>query len=93
MSSLADSGSFLDCQYQGGVKPTVFGVFEALKFKISRRLEPKLVISLVCPVSCLSLDETANWAEAGNHQFWSEPSEILSLRSSNTPETVDFTPP
>ena len=33
--TLADSGFFLDCQYQGGVKPTVFGVFEDLKFKIS----------------------------------------------------------
>ena len=39
------------------------------------------------------LAETANRAEAGKLQFWSEPSEILNLRSSNTPETVDFTPP
>ena len=43
--------------------------------------------------SCLSLAETANKAEAGKLQFWSESSEILNLRSSNTPETVDFTPP
>ena len=27
------------------------------------------------------------------HQFGSEPSEILNLRSSTTPETVAFTPP
>ena len=33
--SLADSGFFLDCLYQGGVKPTVFEVFQDLKFKIS----------------------------------------------------------
>ena len=32
---LADSGYFLGCWYQGGVKPTVFGVFQDLKFKIS----------------------------------------------------------
>ena len=32
---LADSDFFLDFQYQGGVKSTVFGVFEDLKFKIS----------------------------------------------------------
>ena len=37
--------------------------------------------------------ETANWAESGKHQFGSEPSEILNLRSSTTPETVAFTPP
>ena len=29
----------------------------------------------------------------GYDQFWSEPSEILNLRSSTTPETVAFTPP
>ena len=35
--------------------------------------------------------ETADRADSG--QFWSEPSEILNLRSSNTPETVAFTIP
>ena len=35
--------------------------------------------------------ETANRAEAGQLQSWSEPSEILNLRSSNTPETAGFT--
>ena len=44
-------------------------------------------------VSCLSLAETANWAESGKHKFWSESSEILNLKSSTTPETVAFTPP
>ena len=29
-------------------------------------------------------------AESGQLQFWSEPSEILNLRSSKTPETVVF---
>ena len=31
--------------------------------------------------------------QSGKHQFWSEPSEILDLRSSPTPETVAFTQP
>ena len=38
----------------------------------------------------LSLAETANRAQSGKHQFWSEPSEILNLRSPATPETVAF---
>ena len=33
--NLANSGFFLDFQYQGSVKSTVFGLFEDLKFKIS----------------------------------------------------------
>ena len=37
--------------------------------------------------------ETANRADSGQLQFWSEPSEILNVRSSNTPETVAFTIP
>ena len=37
--------------------------------------------------------ETANRAESGQPQFWSEPSEILNLGSSNTPKTVAFTIP
>ena len=37
--------------------------------------------------------ETASWAESGQLQFWSQPSEILNLRSSNTPETVAFNIP
>ena len=37
--------------------------------------------------------ETANWAESGQLQFWSKPSEVLNLRSSNTPKTAAFTIP
>ena len=37
--------------------------------------------------------ETANRADSGQLQFWSEPSQILNLRSSNTSETVAFTIP
>ena len=33
--TIADSVFFLDSSYQGGVKSTVSGVFEDLKFKIS----------------------------------------------------------
>ena len=39
-------------------------------------------------IQFLEYAETANRAESGQLQFWSEPSEILNLRSSNTPETV-----
>ena len=52
--------------YQGILKATVSGVFEA---------------------------ETATRAETGQLQFWPKPSEILNLRSSNTPETVAFNIP
>ena len=34
-----------------------------------------------------------DWEDSGQLQFWSEPSEILNLRSSNTQETVAFTIP
>ena len=64
------------------MKSTVSGIFEDLKFKISEDYKQSL-----------SLAETAKRAELGKLQFWSESSEILNLRSSNTPETVDFTPP
>ena len=45
--------------YQGIVKATVSGVVEDLKFKISEGSDP----------NCLSLAETANWAESRKHQF------------------------
>ena len=61
------------------MKATDSGVVEDLKFKISEGL--------------VQITETANRAEAGKLQFWSEPSEILNLRSLNTQETVDFTLP
>ena len=65
-------------------------VIEDLKFKISEGSDQ----SWLCPVGCLSLTETANRAaEPGQLQFLSEPSEILNLRSSNTPETVALTQP
>ena len=35
VSTLADTDFFLDFLYQGGVKSTVFGVFEVLKLKFS----------------------------------------------------------
>ena len=37
--------------------------------------------------------EKANRAYSGQLQFWSEPSEILNVRSSSTPEPVAFTIP
>ena len=61
------------------MKAIVSGVVEYLKSKISE--------------GCLSLAETASWADSGQLQFWSEPSEILNLRSSNTPKTVAFNIP
>ena len=57
-------------------------VFEDLKFKISEGSDQ----NWSCP-------ETANRADSGQLQFWSEPSEILNVRSSRTPETVAFTIP
>jgi hypothetical protein len=54
----------------------VSGLFEDLKFKISEDYK----------FSCLSA-ETAYRAEAGKLKFWSKPSEILNLRSSNAPHT------
>ena len=38
---LADLGFFSDFQYQGGVKSTVSGVFEDLKFEISEGQDQK----------------------------------------------------
>ena len=43
---------------------------------------------LKATVSGVFAAETANRAESGQLQFWSEPSEILNLRSSKTPKTV-----
>ena len=61
------------------MKSAVFWIFEDLKFKILEGYDQ-------------------NWCfpefpQSGKHQFWSELSEILNLRSSTTPETVAFTPP
>ena len=65
------------------MKATVSGVVEELR-TLSLKFQK---------VRTQSLAETANWAESGKHQFGSEPSEILNLRSSTTPETVSFMPP
>ena len=59
------------------MKATVSGVFEDLKFKISEGSDQ-------------SLAETANRADSGQLQFWSEPSEILNVKSSSTPKPVAF---
>ena len=59
----------------GGVKSTVSGVFEDLKFTEGYKQT-----------------ETANRADTGKLQFWSQPSEILKLKSSNTNETLGHTP-
>ena len=72
--TLADSGSFKNFLYPGGVKSTVSWVFEDLKFKNSEGYDQ-------------------NWCFPDSAQFWSEPSEILNLRSSTTQEIVAFTPP
>ena len=55
------------------MKSTVSGVYEALKFKISEGYKQ----NWSCPGSALLAVSV-----------WSEPSEILNLRSSNTSETV-----
>ena len=62
--------------------------------KCTKVFEKKLPIlnTIFIPVMLkelsLSLAETANRADSGQLQFWYGPSEILNLRSSNTPEPV-----
>ena len=56
-------------RYQGILKATVSGVFEDLKFRISEGMDQ----NWSCPES--SFAETANRADSGQLQFWSEPSE------------------
>ena len=80
--TLADSGSFKNFLYQGGVKSTVSWVFEDLKFKISEGYDQNWCFS-----------DSAQLAVSAKLKFWSEPSKILNLRSSTTPETVAFAPP
>ena len=57
-----------------------------LDFKVSRYIEGHSFWSIW-------YTETATRADSGQLQFWSEPSEILNLRSQNTPETVAFNIP
>ena len=55
-----------------------------IDFKVSKYIEGHSFWSIWGP------SETTNWADSGQLQFWSEPSEILNLRFLNTPETVAF---
>ena len=50
-SKLADSEFFSDFWYQGGVKSTVSGVFEDLKFKISEGQNYSFPVSALLAVS------------------------------------------
>ena len=83
---LADSGFFKNVLYQGGVKSTVFCVFEVLKFKISEGYNPNWCFpdsaQLAVSVIGVFLRQLTGQSQE-KHQFGSEPSEIL--RSSTTP--------
>ena len=83
---LANSGFLKNFFYQDGVKSTVSWVLEHPKFKITEGSDHNWCFPDPAQLA-------ANWAKSGNYQFWSEPSEILNLRSSTTPETVAFRPP
>ena len=69
---IADSGFFKNLLHQGGVEPTVFWVFEDLKFKISEGYNQTWCFpdSAQLAVSA-KLRQLHNWAESGIHQFWS----------------------
>ena len=60
------------------------GIVKATVSRVFEDLKFKMLVSLA---------ETASWAESGQLQFWSKPSEILNLRSSNTPKTAAFAIP
>ena len=66
------------------MKATVFGVFEDLKFKISEGSDQNRSF----PESAL-----LTVSDSEQLQFWSEPSEILNVRSSSTAEPVAYTIP
>ena len=66
---LADSGFFKSFLYQGGVKSTVFWVFEDLKFKISEGYYQNWCFPDSAQLAVSA--ETAIWAESRKHQFWS----------------------
>ena len=70
------------------MKAKAFGVFEDLKFKILEASDQTESAQLA-----VSATETASRADSGQLQFWSEPSEILNVRSLRTPQTVAFTIP
>ena len=81
-----------DFRLQGNVKATVSGVFEDHKKKF-QKARTKIEVVFESSLLTVSAAETANRAKSGQLQSWSKPSEILNLRSSNTPETVDFNIP
>ena len=63
---------------------SLFNLFIVMRTTIS--------LSISCGKSIV-VAETASWADSGQLQFWSEPSEILNLRSPNTQKTVAFNIP
>ena len=75
------------------MRSTVSGVLEDLTFKISEGSDQNWCFpgSALLAVSAKLRQPTGQIQE--NTKFESELSEILNLRSSNTLETVDFTPP
>ena len=70
------------------MKSTVSGVFEVLNSKVLKCYKQNCCLPVSAQLA-VSAAETANRAEPGKLQFWSWPSEIFNLRSSNTPETVE----
>ena len=78
--------------------PSTYFVFSEGSIELSTMLvcmlgvSPSLV-SGYCEGYSFWSTETANRADSGQLQFWSEPSDILNLRSSITTETVAFTIP
>ena len=71
------------------------GYLRTLSLKFQKaRTKIEVVLSLPSWLSQLNWDSyQVCRADSGQLQFWSEPSEILNLRSSNTPETVAFSIP
>ena len=66
------------------------GYFRTLSLKFQKATSKiEVVLALPCWLSQFSWDR----ADSGQLQFWSEPFEILNVRSSGTPETVAFTIP
>ena len=79
--------------YQSILKATGSGVLEDLTFKISAGSDQNWCFSGSALLAVSAKLRQLTGQTKTNHQFWSEPSEILNLRFSTTPETVAFTPP
>ena len=75
--------SWLEFMYIRGFTKFGIKVLWRLQFFIGYR-----TLNLKFQKARTSLAETASWADSGQLQFWSEPSEILNSRSSNTPKTL-----